>query len=101
MIIRHVASRIFLERQAQNLEEQYLFDDLGNCMVLKRIIFVCLIELAKVSYSFLVVIKNFCHIKFRIEAIGGLGTQPPAAIDNGFWSAAPGQRSETYEKNLI
>ena len=90
-----------MEGQAQNLEEQYLFDDLGNCMVLKRIIFICLVQLAEVSYSFLVVIKSFSRIKFRIEAIGGLGTKPPAAIGNGFGSAAPGQRSETYEKNLI
>ena len=46
------------------MEEQYLFDDLGDYMVLKQIIFVLLMQFAEVLHSFLVIIKSFSRNKF-------------------------------------
>ena len=57
LIIRQVASKIVLE-------EQYLFDHLGDYMVLKRIIFVLQMQFAEVLNSFLVIIKSFSRNKF-------------------------------------
>ena len=57
LIIKHVDSRIVLK-------EQYLFDHFGVCMVLKQIIFVLLMQFAKVLHSFLAIIKSFSGNKF-------------------------------------
>ena len=45
-------------------EEQYLFDHFGDCLVLKQIIFVLLMQFAEVLHSFLVIMKSFSGNKF-------------------------------------
>ena len=52
LIIKHVDSKIVLK-------EEYLFDHLGDCMILKQINFCFLMQFAKVLHSRLAIIKSF------------------------------------------
>ena len=58
-----------LVRQAQNFGEQYFFDHLGDCMVLKPIIFVSLMQFAEVLYLFFVTLKSFSPIFQRLFGV--------------------------------